>query len=90
MSKDAYEGIYESRFRLHETTGQLNYSLECFGDYIAKREKYKTLDGMEAIWFYLVKTYHWPLNEIRSMHPDDIRFLLSEEMHGWTLPPAAR
>ena len=76
----------KARRDLHTTKGNLNYLLEVFGDELAKRQKYKSRDGMEAIWFYLVEKYHWLPSTVRAMHPEDIRFLLDDEMHGWTAP----
>ena len=70
--------------------GNLAYYLELFGNFLAKREGYKELDGMKAIYFYLVQKYHWMPKDVRSMSVDDIRFVLSEEMVDWTAPPEAR
>lgn len=66
------------------------YYLELFGNYIAEREGYKHLDGMEAIYFYLINKFHWMPRDVRSMNYDDIRFVLSEEMVDWTAPIEAR
>jgi hypothetical protein len=78
--------------RLHESTGSLNYHLEVFGFHVAKRERYKdpALHGMEAIYFYLVQKYRWLPSQVRAMNLEDIRFVLSEEMNGWTVPTEAR
>jgi hypothetical protein len=75
---------------LHRTQGELAYYLEVFGDELANRNGYKDHDGMDAIYFYLVEKYHWPPSQVRSMSHDDLRFLLEEEMHGWSAPKAAR
>lgn len=76
--------------RLHAAQGQLAYSLELFGDKIAAREKYRSgLEGMEAVHFYLVHKFGWPPAQVRGMTAEDIRFVLQEEMHGFTLPKAA-
>lgn len=76
--------------RLHEANAGLNYSLELFGHNLAKRQGYKDIDGMEAIYLYLINKHHWLPREVRSMTPDDLRLALHQEMQGWTLPPAAR
>ena len=86
MSKDKYETLG----KLHAATGQLNYGLAVFGDHIAKREGYKEVDGLDAIHLYLVQKHHWLPRDVRSMSPDDLRFVLSEELAGWTLPQEAR
>lgn len=77
------------RYELAKTNGKLAYSLDIFGDHIATREKYKSLDGMAAIHFYIVNKYRWPPSIVRTMSDEDLRFLLSEEMVGWTAPPEA-
>ena len=86
MSTDQYKTLR----KFHITEGELAYGLEVFGDELAKREGYKEHSGMDAIHFYLVHKFSWPLWQVRSMSAEDIRFILAEEMHGWTLPKAAR
>ena len=85
MSKERYQ----MRKKLHGAHGDLAYSLEVFGDAIAKREGYKGLDGMEAIHFYLVHKFHWLPSQVKSMSWEDLRFVLDQEMSGWTLPKEA-
>ncbi|ERB65546.1 hypothetical protein N779_09515 [Vibrio coralliilyticus OCN008] len=80
---------YEIVKKLHKTTAELDYSLEVFGDELAEREGYKELDGIEAIHFYLVHKFSWLPSVVKSMSYEDIRFVLSEEMHGWVLPKDA-
>lgn len=86
MSIEKYAALH----RLHTTIGQLNYALAVFGDHLAKRESYKTVDGMDAIHFYLVQKHGWLPRDAKSMSADDLRFALSEELADWTLPPNAR
>jgi hypothetical protein len=76
----------EIKYELHISQANLNYMLEAFGNTVAKREGYKDLDGMEAIYFYLITKYSWLPNQVRALSTDDIRLVLSQEMHGWTLP----
>lgn len=85
MSSD-YEKLLKVRKRHHDALGNLNYMLECFGDTLSKREKYRGIDGMDAIWLYLIKTYHWTPAYVKSMSHEDIRFVLSQEMSNWTQP----
>ena len=75
MSKERYEILK----RLHEAEGGLAYSLAVFGDTLAKREKYKDtgLNGMDAIYFYLVHKFGWLPKEVKAMSSEDIRFVLS-------------
>ncbi|WP_010325446.1 hypothetical protein [Marinobacterium stanieri] len=75
---------------LHETEGNLAYHLAVFGDHIAEREGYKDLEGIDAIVFYLVHKFSWPVSQVRSMPYEDIRFILSQEMNGWKVPVEAR
>lgn len=88
MSKSKEQ--YAISRRLHVTLGELAYSLEVFGDALAQREKYKSVGGMDAIHLYLIRKYHWLPRDVRSMSAEDMRFVLSEELEGWTLPKAAR
>ncbi|EPQ9956810.1 hypothetical protein [Enterobacter hormaechei] len=79
--------LYHIRWKLHHTLAELNYSLECFGDYLAKQNDYPyDIDGFEAIYLYLQRKYSWPLDKSRGMSLSDIRLALSVEMKGWTLP----
>lgn len=75
---------------LHNAEGSLAYGLAVFGDRIAEREGYKTLDGLDAVRFYLVHKFSWPPAQVRGMSYEDIRFVLEEEMHGFVYPEAAR
>ena len=81
---------YEVSKRLYEVQGQLAYSLDVFGDEIAKREKYKDLDGIEAIHFYIIHKFKWLPSYVKSMSSEELRFVLTEEMSGWTMPKNAR
>lgn len=81
---------YAIAFQLHTAQGGLAYMLDVFGDTLAKREGYKSLQGMDAIHFYLVHKFRWLPREVRSMSAEDIRFVLAEEMDGWSAPKAAR
>lgn len=84
----------QQRYRVlrqkHTAEGNLAYYLELFGNFLAEREGYKHLDGMEAIYFYLIQKYRWMPKDVRAMNIHDIRFLLSEEMVDWCAPPESR
>lgn len=86
MSKERYETLRQ----LHEADGGLNYCLAVFGDAVTKREGYKDVEGIDALHFYLVHKFRWLPRDVRSMSFEDIRFVLREEMHGWSLPKPAR
>jgi len=80
-----------SRQELHQSTAGLNYVLEVFGDHLAQREGYGSgLDGLEACRYYLLQKHHWLPREVLALSCEEMRFALSEEMQGWTLPPEAR
>lgn len=81
--------LYENQRRLHEALGNLAYSLTVFGDTLAEREGYRSVDGIDAVHLYLVRKHNWLPKDVRSMSFEDLRFVLSEEMQGWTLPPEA-
>lgn len=85
------KGEYETIWRLHEAQGAMAYSLDVFGDEIARRQGYKdsSLVGMEAVHFYLIHKFNWLPSQVRSMKAEDILFVLTEEMHGWTYPKDA-
>lgn len=87
-------GYSQQRYKVlkqkYAAQGNLAYYLELFGNSLAEREGYKQLDGMEAIFFYLVNKFHWMPKDVRSMSFEDIRFVLSEEMVDWTAPPESR
>ncbi|MBN9221536.1 MAG: hypothetical protein J0I79_26635 [Mesorhizobium sp.] len=81
---------YQILKRLKEAESALNYGLNVFGDHLAKREKYKSIDGIQAIHFYLMQKHHWLPASVKSMSDDDLRFCLTEEMANWTWPADAR
>jgi hypothetical protein len=82
--------LMDSTRRQREAEGFLAFSVDCFGDHIAKREKYKSHRGLDAVHFYLVGKYGWLPAQVRALNWDDLRFLLEEEMVGWTLPKELR
>ena len=81
---------YEIWKRLYEAEGGLAYGLAVYGDHIAKREKYKTLEGMDAVRFYLIHKFSWAPAQVRGMSYEDMSFVLQEEMAGFTYPKEAR
>jgi len=84
MTKD-YKGLKT----LHELAAKSTYNLEIFGDFVAKREKYKIHTGMDALHYYLVQKHHWLPSQVKALNRDDLRFLLAEEMSDWTVPQKA-
>ena len=43
----------------HSATAELMAVIEAFGDELAKRRKYKKLQGIDAVYFYLIQTFNW-------------------------------
>ena len=84
-NKNQYEQVKSA----YEAKGNIAYLLDVFGDTIAEREGYKAVDGIEAVHFYIVHKFKWLPSVVRSMSADDLLFLLTEEMHGWTAPREA-
>lgn len=70
----------EARAGLHDANGKLNCLLEEFGDQLAEREGYKDLDGIEAVWFYLIHKFGWTPGTVKAMKYEDIRLVLYQEM----------
>lgn len=81
---------YATLRRLHQSSGELNYALEVFGDHLAKKHGYKAHDTLDAVRYHLMLKFHWTPSQVRSMSLDDLHFALAEEMHGWQLPKDAR
>ncbi len=78
------------RWEFHQAQGGLNYCLEVFGDSLRTTHGWKNeLDGLEAIRYYLMTKHHWTPAVLRAMSLEDLRFALTEEMQGWTLPKDA-
>lgn len=82
--------MFDVTAKLHHATGGLNFSLEVFGNHVAEREGYQENKGLDAIRFYLMEKHGWLPMQVNSMSMDDLRFAMSEEMFGWTLPTEAR
>ncbi|MGD1472049.1 hypothetical protein ACP6H4_22290 [Vibrio harveyi] len=80
---------YHKRRQVYKVDTDLAFSLDVFGDFLAEREGYKSLKGMDAVYFYLVHKFHWLPSVVKSMTINDLRFVLSEERHGWTMPKDA-
>ncbi|WP_282052849.1 hypothetical protein [Phaeobacter inhibens] len=81
---------YEALAKLEDSKGKLAYTMHVFGDHLAAREGYKSIDGIEAVHFYLVNKFMWSPATVKAMSDDDLRFCLTEEMHGWVMPEEAR
>lgn len=78
--------LNQATHRLLHAEADMAYHLHCFGDYLAKREGYRTHRGIEAVHYFLMLRHGWKPADLRAMHPNDLGFAMQEEMHGWTLP----
>lgn len=85
IDKSLNRQMRENEKKIALMNGENMYHLICFGDFLAKKMKYKEHKGLDAIHFYLIEKYHWLPYQARSLNQDDLRFLLAEEMHAWTL-----
>jgi hypothetical protein len=81
---------YKTLKQKYALKGDTAYYLELFGHFLAKREGYQKMDGMEAIFYYLMQKHHWLPRDVRSMSTEDLCFALAEEMATWRAPKAAR
>jgi len=87
--RDFQRERYLNRHRMQVAQAGLNYSLECFGDHLAKQKGYKNLDGFDALRYYLMEKHHWLPAPARALSMEDLAFALHQERQGWTLPKAA-
>lgn len=77
--------LNDARKRIRDAEAGLAYILDRFGDHLAEQHQYDGIDGMEAIWLYLIRTYHWTPAYVKSMNGEDIRLVLNVEMKGFTV-----
>lgn len=82
--------LNQARHDKHVYGGKLTYSLEVFGDSLAEKHGYDGLSGLDAVRYYLMQKHHWLPRDLHSMSHDDLRFALTQELAGWTLPAAER
>lgn len=81
-NRDMYNAMHDK----YQAEGNLAYMLDVYGDTIAAREGYKSVNGIDAVHYYIIHKFHWLPSQVKSMSSEDLRFVLSEEMHGWSLP----
>jgi hypothetical protein len=85
-SKEKYRALKQK----YALKGDTAYFLELYGHFLAEREGYKEMDGIDAIYYYLVQKHHWLPRDVRAMSTEDLCFVLAEEMANWKAPKAAR
>lgn len=81
---------FELTKKLQHAEADLNVLLVAFGDELAAKEGYKTHKGIDAIHWYLVNHFKWLPSQVKSLNFEDLRFLMTEQMAGWTLPKQLR
>lgn len=77
--------MLDARRRVIQAEADLAYVLTRFGDKLSEDEGYSDVNGMEAVWLYLIRTHHWTPATVRAMTPEDMRFVLEVEMQGFTI-----
>jgi len=87
--RDSYSEKIRATKDLRHVEADMHVALDIFGDELAKRYKYKEHDGIDAVHFWIIERHHWMPSVVRAMNSEDLRFLLEEEMSGWTWPKEA-
>lgn len=57
----------------------LHKLLTVTGNNLAKRELFTNIDGIEAIYLFLINKHHWTPSQVRSMTFEDLAFCVSAE-----------
>lgn len=60
--------------------------LVAYGDYLARRENYFSVNGIEAIYFYVVFNLGWSPLRARQSSMKELYVVLAEEMRFWEPP----
>lgn len=77
---------YFVRQQLNQLAQYALVEIGILGKQIAERNKYPEMDGLDAIaWHLFVKRGLRP-EYTKSLHPAALKFLLSDEREGWTIP----
>jgi hypothetical protein len=79
--------LWKATAKLRHMEADQALMVEAFGNELAKRKKYKSLHGLDAVHFWLVERYRWTPSVVRAMNFEELHFLLVEEMHDWRMPP---
>lgn len=74
-----------TKWRLLRTQAGLDYSTECFGDQLSRKENLGGLDGRDALQLYLINKHHWHPADVAALSLNAIRDVLGVEMQGWTM-----
>ena len=76
----------EVRLQIHILDGKALFHLEIFGDQLAEKHGYRDLSGLEAVRYYLMQKHNWLPRDVNSMSGEELRFAMTMEMQGWTVP----
>lgn len=74
------ETMDQARHKLLHADVDLRLALEKSGDRLAKKMKWRKLDGFEAIVRFLVDKHHWFPEDVRRLTTEELDLLLSGEL----------
>ncbi|MBW1702387.1 MAG: hypothetical protein JRJ69_07865 [Deltaproteobacteria bacterium] len=78
MAKSKKNKIHEAEENLFIVEGHLKYHLARLGDKIAKDQGYSHLDGLEAVYRYLIDKYNWLPDQVKRLSVYDLKMLLDD------------
>ena len=84
------EDLINARAGLAQSRAHTAFLITCFGDHVAQQEGYKSTEGLEAIYIYLIRKHHWLPRDVRAMSLEDLELALHVELQDWTPPEAVR
>jgi hypothetical protein len=67
----------ESPGRDDASSDALKAKLASVGDSLAAKRGYEGLSGMDAVYRYLIDTYHWLPSDVRALSLRDLEMLLA-------------
>lgn len=70
--------LHSATERLFVAEAKLKSEFSKQGDSIAADQGYHGLNGMDAVYRYLIDKYHWLPCQVRSLSVDDLSLLLSD------------
>lgn len=58
---------------------ELRQQLLSFASRLARERGYPSLEGLNPLYLYLIETYHWLPQQVRSMSLEDLDLVLTKE-----------
>ncbi len=77
--QDMQSELDESTRSLLHAEADLIAHLHRCGNEIAKKHKYRGLEGLEAVRYFLMQKHNWTPAQVRSLNYDDLRFAMSQD-----------